>query len=34
VRHGHSIGRADLATFMLDAVDAAETVEHTIGIAY
>ena len=34
VRRGRSIGRADLAHFMLTAIGQANTVEHTIGIAY
>lgn len=34
VRRGRSIGRADLAQFMLDAVSQRSTVGHTIGIAY
>jgi uncharacterized protein YbjT (DUF2867 family) len=34
VRRGRSIGRADLAHFMLDAINNPDTVGHTIGIAY
>jgi putative NADH-flavin reductase len=34
VRRGRSISRADLAHFMLDAIGQADTVGHTIGIAY
>ena len=34
VRRGRSISRADLAHFMLDAISHADTVGHTIGIAY
>jgi putative NADH-flavin reductase len=34
VRGGCSIGRADLAQFMLDAVSQQDTVGHAIGIAY
>lgn len=34
VRRGRSIGRADLAHYMLNAIGQANTVRHTIGIAY
>jgi putative NADH-flavin reductase len=34
VRGGRSIGRADLARFMLDAVSQQDTIGHAIGIAY
>jgi putative NADH-flavin reductase len=34
VRRGRSIGRVDLAHFMLDAINHPDTVGHTIGIAY
>lgn len=34
VRRGRSIGRADLAHFMLDAINHPDTIRHTIGIAY
>ena len=34
VRRGRSISRADLAHFMLDAINNPDTVGHTIGIAY
>jgi hypothetical protein len=34
VRRGRSISRADLAHFMLDAISQADTVGHTIGVAY
>jgi putative NADH-flavin reductase len=34
VRRGRSISRAELAHFMLDAINNPDTVGHTIGIAY
>jgi putative NADH-flavin reductase len=34
VRGGRSIGRADLAHFMLDAITEPDTIGHAIGIAY
>ncbi|CAM3687313.1 NAD(P)-dependent oxidoreductase [Smaragdicoccus niigatensis] len=34
LRHGRSIGRADLAQFMLAAISEGATIGHAIGIAY